>query len=238
VHWIRNTISQAWFDPSLANPLPGVLAIAAVLALAWRWLTGRGRFVDALVLLPVLGVTALALLWFYGDVRESTALRLFLPAAWLTALAPLCVVQRGGRRAAWLLLTAALVLTPLRVRAVVRGEAFPRLEVAHLTDALDELVARLPADRATTLWVGTPAQHLIVKGQAALCPRSFLQRIPELQQLMRQGNVRTIYVLETWIDAAMAGGMGDPREVLRSQPSVVVERIEGEFPITVHRLGR
>jgi hypothetical protein len=109
-----------WFDPALTNPLPGVLAIAGAVAFLLRLLQVLRRgpsFVDLLCVAPVAAVTLTALLWFYGDVREPTALRLFLPAAWLTALAPLVrLTSQSHRAAASVLLAAALALAGLRVQ--------------------------------------------------------------------------------------------------------------------------
>lgn len=228
----------AWFDPRLANPLPGVLAVAAVLVVGARLWRREARANDALVAVPVLVVTAIALMWFYGDVGELTALRLFLPCAWLCALAPLGAFAwlRGRAVPAAALLALCAGHAALRGRELVAGRAFPELQIAALTEALDTVVARLPGDRATTLWVGAPAQYLIVRGRAALSPDGFARRTADLQQLSRRGELRTTYVLETPIDAAMAPALGSPRDVLQRWPSDVVEEIGGRQPITVHRL--
>lgn len=226
----------AWFDPRLANPLPGVLAAAALLAFGIRAWRREVTANDALVAVPVLAVTAVALMWFYGDVGELTALRLFLPFAWLCALAPLGAFAWLRGRAALALLAVFAGHAALRGRELAAGRAFPELQIAALTEALDTVVARLPGDRATTLWVGAPAQYLIVQGRAALSPAGFERRLADLQQLQRRGDLRATYVLETPIDAAMAPAFGSPRDVLQRWPSDVVEQIDGRQPITVRRL--
>jgi hypothetical protein len=60
----------------------------------------------------------------------------------------------------------------------------------------------------------------------------------QIGQLQRQGDVVTIYVLETPLDRDMEPVFGSPRKLLQRVPSRVVERIGGAMPITVHQLGR
>jgi hypothetical protein len=226
------------FWPSLANPLPGLVGALAVVAWGWRVACGRAGRLDVLVATPALTITALVLAWFHGDAADPTALRLFLPFVWLLALAPLALLAQLPRRGAAALLAILAVLAPLRVWELAAGRAFPQLEVAALTDALDGVVARLDRDRATTLWVGAPAQHLIVKGHAAVSVRTFERLGPRVGQLQRQGDLREILLVETPIDRAMEPAFGAPRDVLRRYPSEVVERVGGRMPVTVHRLGR
>ncbi|MBL8729450.1 MAG: glycosyltransferase family 39 protein [Planctomycetes bacterium] len=229
-----------WFDPALANPLPGQVAIVAALAWLLRLARRRATFADALVVAPVAAVTLVALLWFYGDVREPTALRLFLPAAWLSALGPVVLLTpESGRAPRWLLLVAALVLAGLRLGELARGTTFPRLPNAELAAAIERTVAAVPGtddDRRHTLWVAVTAQHLILRGHAALPPRSFLARLQEVGDYAQRGHIRIVYVLTTPLDAAFAGGFGDPQQVLGICRSDVVQRSDGEQPITVHRL--
>ena len=97
---------------------------------------------------------------------------------------------------------------------------------------------RLPGDRATTLWVGIPAQHLIVKGHAALSVSSFERMGQNIAQLQRQGDVAIIYLIETPLDRDMEPVFGSPRNLLRRVSSRVVERAGGVMPITVHQIGR
>ncbi len=230
----------ATFAPALANPFPGVLAIAGLAAWLLRGLRRRLCWHDAVVVLPVLAVTAAALLWFIGDVRESIALRLFVPFTWLCALSPLLLLLRNGARApaivlpAVLLLGAALALAALRVDTVRSGAAFPRGDKVEVVEAIDRIVARLSPDPAHTLWITVAAQRLIVTGHAALYPQRFAWHAeqagrPWLRSLR-------IFVLETPLDAAMAPGLGDLRELLRAYGSDVVERSGGDVPLTVHRL--
>ena len=226
------------FWPALSNPLPGVVAALGVVAWGWRVVAGRAGRVDVLIAAPALAITALVLAWFHGDAADPTALRLFLPFVWLCALAPLALFAQLPRRGAAVLLAALAVLAPLRLWELADGRAFPTLQIAALTRALDGAVERLGADRATTLWVGAPAQHLIVKGHAAVSVRTFQRLGPRVGQLQRQGDLRAIYLVETPIDRAMEPAFGAPRDVLQRYPSQVVERVGGKMPVTVHRLGR
>ncbi|HEU4417989.1 MAG TPA: hypothetical protein VFT55_03565, partial [Planctomycetota bacterium] len=215
---------------------PGVLSVAAVLAYGLWLRRGRAGIADVVVAVPVSGVTMVVLCWFYGDVRESTALRLFLPLAWLTAQTPLLLGVLFGRRVAVTLLGAAVVLCGVQLHAVHRGVRFPEHPVARLTEELDALIRELPHD-SRTLWVGTPAQHLIVKGHAALSAQSFMARGHDLEDLVRRGRVKMVYVLETPIDAAHAPALGDVRAILDAAAEApVVARSAGEKPIVVHRL--
>lgn len=225
-----------WVAPAPANPLPGVLAWLALPA--WvAWLAARTAGAATwLVAAPVLAVTALTLAWFYGDVREVTALRLFLPFAWLTALSPLLLAARFGRGAALGLLAFAAPVALWRTAAVARGEAFPPHAITQLSAALDRALPTLGVDPRTTLWVSTIAQHLVVLGHAAVSPRTFQRRGADLQQLVARGDLRTVLVLTTPQDRFLAGGFGDPAEVLAAHGSDVVARVDGEQPLLVHRL--
>jgi hypothetical protein len=226
------------FSPRLDDPLPGLLAMAAVAAWGAWLLRGRGSRIDAVVAVPVLAATAATLAWFAGDVREPISVRLFLPFSCACALAPLLWPAMAGRRAAVALLLAAVVLASLRVDAVRRGAAFPRTESARLTQALDAAVARVAADPATTLWVGAPAQHLIVTGHAALAPRSFARHGAEVRARWQRGEITAVYLVETPIDDGMAPAFGHPRDVLGAFRSEVTVAASGDVPIRVHRLLR
>ena len=110
--------------------------------------------------------------------------------------------------------------------------------MAALTDALDGVVRRLPGEPGRTLWVGAGAQHLIVKGHAAVSVRTFERLGPRIGQLQRQGDLAALYLIETPIDRDMAPMFGAPRDLLRRYPSEVVQRVGGKMPVTVHRLRR
>lgn len=231
----------AWFTPTPGQPLPGLVAWLALAVLAW-WL-GRGRrhvtrraFDVLLPAVPVAAVTTLVLFWFYGDVGERTALRLFLPAAWATALLPVLLLPplRGRFAVAGVLALAAFA--GWQVRAVARGDAMPVLGDASTYEGLARAADRLAQDRGHTLWVGTPAQFLITRGHAAVSPQAFLERAGDVRALLRQGDVRTIFVIETPRDAALAPVFGKPRDVLYQLPGEVVEQVGGGAPFTVHRL--
>ena len=229
--------AQQWFAPALQNPLPGVLAIAGALAYAVRLARRRAGFLDLVVLLPVAAVTGAALLWFYGDVREATALRLFVPAAWACALLPLVALPHLPRRAGWLLLAAAVVLAGLRLNAVARGETMPPLRNAELAEAMVRAAGEVDGDdTAHTLWVAVTAQHLIVHGRSALPPRSFAARVREVQQAVRDGHVRRIFVLTTPLDLEFAPAYGDPQDVLRATGAEFVRRFDGDLPLSVYRV--
>jgi hypothetical protein len=214
--------------------LPGALSLVAAIAWLVRITTRRGTRTDLLVVVPVLALTTLALAWFFGDIADPMALRLFLPFCWLAALSPLLLVR--GRRTALALLLGAASLFAFRLHDLRTGRAFPSLPSAELTAELDRLVPSLAADARTTLWVGMPAQHLIVNGHAALCAKSFAARAGEVQQLVARGDIRTIYLLTTPLDAAFAPAFGDPRELLRAQRHEVVVAGKAPLPITVYRL--
>jgi hypothetical protein len=235
----------AWFAPGLANAFPGLLAwfavAAASIAVAQRVRRGaRLPFAAWLVGLPLTALTLLMLFWFYGDVQEPTAWRLFLPAAWATALAPLLLFAllpgTKWRRVRLAMVLGVAVLACLRVQRVATGAAFPPLQFAAWLEPLTAAVESMATDRRTTLWVGTPAQQWIVLGHAAISARTFLQRRREVMALVRQGDVRTIYVVTSPLDAAMAAELGDPAEVVRMLRSEVVQTVAGRDGFTVRRV--
>lgn len=231
----------AWFTPSPGQPLPGLVAWLGLAAVVVWGVVGKrsGRRVPwaslLLVALPVLTVTGLMLFWFYGNVSEPTALRLFLPAAVATALLPLLLVPTSARSGA-VVLVLLVGAAGYAIRAVARGEAFPRLADAEMLQTLERAARRLTSDRAHTLWVGTPAQFLASLGCAAVSPQFFLDRAADMQALMRQRDVRTIYLVETRRDEQMAPVFGRPRDVLWHLPGEAVEHLGGRLPITIHRL--
>lgn len=233
---------RAWFTPSPGQPLPGLVAWTGLVAVvAWCLVARRTRRRPArpallLASLPLLVLTGLVLCWFYGDVNEPTALRLFLPAAVATALLPLLLVPTTWRSGAVVLVLLAGA-AGYAVRAVARGEAFPRPQDAEMLQTLERAAKRLTSDPAHTLWVGTPAQFLASLGYAAVSPQLFLDRAADMQALMAQRDVRTIYLVETRRDEQMAPVFGRPRDVLYHLPGAPVEHLGGRLPITIHRLS-
>lgn len=227
----------AWFGSGVTSALPGWVAIPATLLLLQRVVTRRITYVDWFGAVPV-ALTIVVLLWFYGDVAEPTALRLFLPLAWGSLLPLLYApVVRRAQNGGSALLVVALLMCAVRLPFVANQTAFPELKIATLTRSLDRVVERLPGDRATTLWVGVPAQHLIVKGHAAISVNTFLRLGRGISDMMRRGDILKIYLVETPLDRDMAPVFGAPRDLLSQVPNKVVERVGGDMPITVHQLG-
>ncbi|MBX3462876.1 MAG: glycosyltransferase family 39 protein [Planctomycetes bacterium] len=230
-----------WFAPALANPLPGVLALAAVPALVLRWGRRQAGFADLLVGVPVAAVTLLALAWFHGDVREPTALRLFLPLAWLSALLPLAALPArpaDRRGASWLVLAAAAGLAAARLTELARGAAWPRLANAELATAMERAVDAAPvgAGSGRTLWLTVAAQHLIVRGHAALSPEAFGRRAAEVRQSVADGRIGAICVLTTPLDAAFAPAFGDPAAVLLAAAHEPLPLPAAAAPVSAFRL--
>jgi hypothetical protein len=227
---------SALFSFSPTQVLPGVVAVVAVCLWAWRvWRRAASR-VDVFVVVAPIALTIMVLAWFYGDVNEVTALRLFLPIAWLLPLGWLAAFT--SPRMARLQFVVIALMCGARMSFAVAGDAFPQLRIATLTHELDRLVTRLPGDRGTTLWVGAPAQHLIVKGHAAVSVKTFVQMRQDIAQLQRQGDVVQIYLIATPLDRDMEPVLGSPRELLRRVPNHVVERVGGDMPITVYEFDR
>jgi hypothetical protein len=227
-----------WFAPSFAGLFPGVLAVAGCLLLGLRLLKSQGSHEDLTIGLAVLAPTLIALAWFYGDAREQTAARLFLPLAWTTALLPLLAFQWLKRRAAIVCLAVISVFCGLRVRELANGHAFPQMPIASVTAELDELVASMPGERATTLWVGAPAQHLIVYGHAALTAAGFERRRADLQLSANRGDLLNVYFLQTSIDHQVASALGDVANVLPGLPVELVPHGDREMSIVIYRMKR
>lgn len=207
----------AWGEQPFAA-LPNGFAAVALAAAA---LPPAGRRLAALVGLPVGAATGIALLWFYGDVREPTAQRLFLSAAALLALGPalLCAAlaalaqaQLAGvvRTALPAALAFVAVVVGWRNLDAVAGErVLPRHAAAVMLDAVDAALAGLRPDPRRTLLVSAVAQYLIVQGHAAMTPQQFLARPPRLADGVE------VVVLATPLDDSCRGSAGDVRDVLR-----------------------
>lgn len=217
----------AWFAPAIENPFPGALGIVSVAVLAWWLVRHRPTLVLGVVVVPVLAATAIVLLWFYGDVREATAVRLYLPVAVLGALGPLLLPRLVAAR--WLpavLLALAAAFAALRLREVHADRVLPRHEPAQVLDAVDRALEQVAPAREQTLLVSVVAQYLIVQGYAAMPPTAVAVRTRGLA-------LREVLVLETPFDE---DGPASIRALLASRQAQVVLRTGGEFPITVHRL--
>ncbi|MBM4062013.1 MAG: hypothetical protein FJ265_13090 [Planctomycetes bacterium] len=228
--WLGGAFTSAW--PAFAAPLG---LVGWLLRLGRR----RGTTTDLLLALPVLAATAIACCWFYGDVGEPTALRLFLPAAALGALLPLAwadPLRRLGPRAVAIALAGTLLFAAARLVPLAQGTAFPRLQIARATAAIDAALRAVPGEPGRTLWVTFAAQHLAVKGHAALCAEAFFRRNADVRQLITGRHAAAVLVLETPFDAAFAPAFGDVRDVLARAPGEVVYRGGGDVPVTVHRL--
>jgi len=228
---------------ALHHVWPGTFGLLGVAGfVAWRYRHRGALGNELLMLLPVLAATCITLLWFYGDVREPTAVRLFLPAAIAGGLAPLMWFRLLGRKAGALVAVAIVVIAAARLVDLQRGAAFPRLELAKLTDAVDEALRQHGDSPRDTLWVTVAAQHLIVKGHAALSPEAFMRHASRsagqpsmLDQLRARGFVKTLLLVETPLDEAFAAAFGDQKQLLAAIPTEVVGRFGVGVPMVVHR---
>ena len=220
----------AW-GPQPFAALPTLLAVAAgLLALARP--AARGA-VTAFVVAPVVVATAIALLWFYGDVRENTAQRLFLPLAALLALLPAfaCAAWRAPKLAA-ALLVAALAAGAWNLTALRAERVLPRQAAAVMLDAVDAALGGLRPEPARTLLVSSVAQYLIVQGFAAITPQQWLARRPQL------ADATEVVVLETPLDAACRLQAGDPRDVLATRRAELLGEVPGQLRVAAWRLVR
>jgi len=228
----------AWFGASAGSALPGWVALVALAGWLRRLWRREASYVDLFAVVPIV-LTLVALAWFYGDVSEPTALRLFLPLAWASLLPLLICAPPGigrGRRVDVVLLGFAITLCAIRLPSVASGAAFPELRIATLTRELDRLVDRVGDDQRTTLWVGAVAQHLVVKGHAAVSVKTFERLGRAIADWRRRGDLGKIYLVETPLDRDMAPAFGSPQRLLGRLRSRVVERVGGEMPITLHQL--
>ena len=231
-------LAGAWFAPSLANPFPGWLAIAGLLAWGLRLRKSQAGFADGLIAVVVIGTTLVSLAWFYGDVREPNAVRLYLPLAWATALAPLLAFQWLRPRAAVVLLAVMVAFGGLRIGELASGRAVAASPMANVTAELDALVGALPGEVGTTLWVGAPAHHLILHGHAALTAIGFDRRRADLQMLANRGDLRHVYFLRTTIDEPLAPSLGDVADLLQDLAVEAVTPGGEPGTIQVYRMKR
>jgi len=225
----------AFFAPGLGHALPGALAIASVLVYAFWLARRRGTFRDLVVLAPVTAVTAIVWLWFYGNVEEPTALRLYLPVCVLAALGPLLLPAMFPSRALGLavVVVAAAFAIP-RAVDLHSGKIMPQHRTARLLDHIDRTLANVPHAVERTVWVTTVSQYLIIHGRAAIPPRAFAAREAQIRDA-------DVFVLATPLDPILSGWFGDPEEVLAAHAADELGRAEdpdSDAVIVVYRLRR
>jgi hypothetical protein len=229
--------AAAFFDVRLAHALPGPLAVIGLLAAVW-W-AARERSVPyraLLVVMPVVAVTALVLFWFFGNVEEPTALRLFLPAAVLGALSPLLLLRLAGPRVALPLLAFGAAMAALRLRELHLRNAFPELPRSTIVATLDRLALRHDDGTGRTLWVSSLPQVLCIRGRAGLSIEAFQRRRSEVSRLRLQGDLRTLFLVTTPFDRDLAPAFGDPQELLSAFDYQIVEKTDGPQPFMLYRL--
>lgn len=222
----------AYFAPVDDSALPGGLGIVSFVALVLWFAKGRCGASTICVLVPVAVATAIVLAWFYGDVNEPTALRLFLPVAVLGALGPLLLPVMFPAR--WLPVALLVIGTAgagWRTHAVVTERVMPPYFAAVALEAVEAALQHVKPDPHRTLLVSTVAQYLIVRGWPAMSPIAFRNRA-------RGATFAEVLVLETPLDAKHLRHLGDPRDVLRDGRATLLGRIEGDLPVAVHRLER
>lgn len=211
-------LAQCW--PPLASLWPGLsllVGAAATVFLLWRKCLPRGL---VLLWLPVLAATLLVQAWFFGDVAEPAAARLYLPAALLAALTPLLWASGKHRpRASACTLALAAVLLAVRLPQWSPMAQQATSPASAIATAIEAAVAAAPASSGPVLWITSAAQHLIVRGHAAMTVEALGRRQAEVQQLLRQGQIRSLRLLQTPLDRAFAPAFGDPEQVLRAMPS-------------------
>lgn len=219
------------FHPSLDNALPGLAAIVGVSA--WLVLVAKRRagFLDLLVMFSVGLAADIVLAWFYGDVNEPTALRLFLPIAVLGGVLPVLLVRVvTWRGTGWVVLAAALLLAGLRLPKLAAGEVLPKALAVSVLEVVDTALQRVAPDPSTTVVVSSVAQYVLLRGQPAMPVNALQQR--------GAGGARTILFVLTPLDAQLASWFGDPGELVQRSGATKVLEVPGELPVTVHRLDR
>ncbi len=221
----------AFFAPALTNPLPGALGIVAAAVYVGRLVRGGAGFDDLVVALPVLTATAITLAWFYGDVREPTALRLFLPVAILAALAPVLLVRLAAARwLPWALLLGAAVFAGLRLAELARGAVVPEPLAVRVLRAVDELLLEVRPDPARVVVVTSVAQYLLLRDQPAITAAALPVR--------GAGNAQELLFVETPLDPQLAPWFGDVRALRLRAGAEPVAEIGGELPVAAFRLRR
>ncbi len=210
-----------------------VLPWLCVVAWGHRLLRRRTSACDLLVVVPIAAATVLTLAWFYGDAREATAQRLYLPLVWFCALSPLLLLAGASRGVRLGGFVVAAVLAVVRVDLVRRDAEKLDHPVARLTEAVERVLPQLGADRGRTLFVSSIAQHLVVHGYAAMTPVAFCNRLHEVEALRRQDNVRVVFVIETPLDADLDASV---RARIGGFPSDVVHAASADSPLVVRRL--
>ncbi|MCR9243962.1 MAG: hypothetical protein NXI31_02950 [bacterium] len=223
----------AMFGAGLAHSFPGWLGGIGVLA-TLVWIVRRRCIAPAtVVIVPVLAQTAVVLLWFYGDVTERTAERLYLPVAALVTLA-LLGVPLLERRARHVIAVGMVGLAVMRGIVMANGDAVPEHRTQQLLEQVDRVLAEVPHDPTRTVWVTTVAQYFVVHGRAALPPHAFDKREPMV-------GGAAVYVLETPLDPVLGGWFGQPTAVLGQHASTCLGRAldpGSDAEIVVHRLTR
>jgi len=225
LHWL--------FAPRFETGEVAVLSWLAVVAWGHRLFRRQATASDLLVVVPIAAATTLTLAWFYGDVREVTAQRLFVPIVWFCALSPLLTLAGTTRGVRIGVLVAAAAFAVFRVHVVRRGGDQFAHPVARLTEAVERVLPELGADRGKTLFVSSIAQHLVVHGYAAMTPAAFCNRLHEVEALRRQDNVRVVYVIETPLDADLDAGV---RARIGGFGGDVVHAASADSPLVVRRL--
>jgi hypothetical protein len=216
---------------------PWPIALPWLGAVGWlvRWRRRRVGRLDGLVVGTVGAATGIVLLWFFGDVRDPGAVRLYLPVALLGTLAPLLWAPMLPQR--W---RTAVVLALAAGCAFWRGVDFAAGRLAQpqaTAAAVAEVVAVARRHQAPgTLWVTFAAQALVVEGWAAMPPAAFARHAAEVRDLRRRGEVQQVLVLETPWDAAFAPAFGGVAELLAPGLATVAARRDGPLPVTVWRL--
>jgi hypothetical protein len=227
----------AFFAPGLAHVFPGLAAWLTVAAFAARVARRRATIGDLIVLLPVLASLAISLLWFYGDVHEPTALRLFLPIALLGGIGLIAAKSAfDARQVGAVILVFAVVFASLRVFELQRQTVFPPLPRTRSIEAIDAVVASVPGDMRGTLWVSCEAQHRIVLGAAAMTPEAFLRHRADLAGLRSRGDLRTIFVITTPLDAEFAAQFGSAEQLVAQFGGELVVQAASDPSIRVYRL--
>lgn len=236
-HLAAHAPGFAWalLGPAFASPWPGVLAWVGLAAFGWRLLRRRAGRLEGLVGAPVVAATAVALAWFYGDVQEPTAWRLWLPAALCGGLLPLLLARRaGGPLPTGLVLGIAMLAAGEKLTALGLGRVWPRLPIAAVTEALEEARRAVPGEPGRTLWIGCVAQHLIAHGAAAMPADAFLRHRAEVAQSLATGRATQILVVTTPLDEGFAPAFGDARALVGQAP--LVWRSPGDGAVSVFRL--
>jgi hypothetical protein len=186
---------REFFNPLPWHPFygPGNLFGCVGIILYLRRLEWRREWFIS-ILAPAL-VTAIPLLWYYGDASEPAAFRFFIPIGTLGALSAIVWLRLVNKRAIRIFFASIACLAFLfQVHSLHEGTPGHEMWVSEATKEIDDLL--LAPELKKEVFVSDVSEYFVLRGYAAIDPDTFREKRRLIAAQLRDGRMKGVIFVD------------------------------------------